>query len=36
MQTEKDIAVPLSPTGQYHAGVQAAKVVKDDLIFLRR
>ena len=36
MQTTQVIAVPLSPTGQYRAGVQAANAVKDDLIILRR
>ena len=36
MQTIQDFASPLSPTGRYRAGVQAAKVVKDDLIILRR
>jgi len=36
MQTQQDIAVPLSPTGQYRADVSAAYAVIGDLVILRR
>ncbi len=36
MQTQQDIAVPLSPTGQYRADVNAAYAVISDFIILGR